>query len=567
LVSQEAATQAPSEPSAGRDILLLVIIFGILSAWRLGSAPLLNPDEGRYAEVPREMVASGDWVTPRLDDVPYFEKPPLMYWVVGGLERTLGMGEWSVRLAPALLGMAGLVLAYGAGRRLYGRDAGFWAAVILGTSVLYAAFTHLLGLDLAVSVLMSAALFAFIAAVQEPAGGRRRLLFWSMYAAAALATLTKGLIGFLIPGAVMFLWLLLLGEWRRLRPFYLPTGLVIFLAVAAPWHLLMAERNAGWAHFYFIHEHFERFSDKGHGRYQPFWFFVPILALGLFPWTGFLWDAFRGALSAGWARRREQSEAWFLAIWAVFIFLFFSKSQSKLIPYILPVFPPLAVILGRWLAGALASPEGFLRMRNGLRVFAFLCGLLAAAACVAVLRPGVIRDPASAAALRPFALVLAAVLCVGGMRALVPRGGPGSARGAVTALTATLVFLIGIVLVALPDIDTRSTKDVALAARAYVRPGERVYAYHTFFHDFTYYTGAPTSLVDYTDELEAQFLGDTERASVFVDDAQFRREWDGKARVFAVARIRDTYGLFADPAFHYYLLMKGRHAYLFSNQP
>ena len=551
----------------GRDILLLVIIFGILAAWRLGSAPLLNPDEGRYAEVPREMVASGDWVTPRLDGVPYFEKPPLMYWLVGGLEKALGPGEWSVRLAPALAGILGLIATYCAGRRLYGRDAGFWAAVVLGTCVLYAAFTHLLGLDLAVSTLIAAALFAFIAAVQEPPGGRRRLLFWAMYCAAALATLAKGLIGFLIPGAVMFLWLLLVGEWRRLRPFYLPSGLIIFLAVAAPWHVLMAERNAGWAHFYFIHEHLERFSDKGHGRYQPFWFFLPILALGLFPWSGFLWAAFREALSAGWARRREQSEAWFMAIWAAFIFLFFSKSQSKLIPYILPVFPPVAVILGRWLAGVLASANGFARMRTGLRVFAFLCGLLAAAACVAVLRPGIIRDPSSAAALRPFALVLAAVLCVGGMRALVPRGGPGSARGAVTALTATLVFLIGVVLVALPDIDTRSTKDVALAARALVKPGERVFAYHSFFHDFTYYTGAPTGLVNYTDELEAQFLGDAERSSLFVDDGEFRREWGGRARVFAVARIRDTHELFADPSFHYHLLMKGRHAYLFSNQP
>jgi hypothetical protein len=137
----------------------------------------------------------------------------------------------------------------------------------------------------------------------------------------------------------------------------------------------------------------------------------------------------------------------------------------------------------------------------------------------------------------------------------------------VTALTATLVFLIGVVLVALPDIDTRSTKDVALAAKALVKPGERVYAYHTFFHDFTYYTGAPTGLVNYTDELEAQFLGDAQRSATFIDDAQFRRQWDGGARVFAVARIRDTYELFADPSFHYHLLMKGRHAYLFSNQP
>jgi hypothetical protein len=421
---------------------------------------------------------------------------------------------------------------------------------------------------MAVSVLMSAALFCFIVGVRERPGLGRRLFFWGLYAAAALTTLTKGLIGFLIPGAIMFLWLVLIGQWRRLRPFYLPSGIVIFLAIAAPWHLLVAGRNPGWAHFYFIYEQFERFSDKtGHGRYQPFWFFIPILILGLFPWTGFVWSSFRDALSGGWARRGENAEAWFFAIWAGFIFVFFSKSQSKLIPYILPMFPPLAAVVGRWLASTLRRPDSFERMKPGLRVFAFLCGLLAAALCVAVLRPGLIRDPASATALRPYALIIAAVLCVGGWRALVPRGGPGSARGAVIAMTASFVFLIGIVLVALPDIDVRSTRDVALVAKGLVRPGDRVYHYHGFFHDFTYYTGSIVGLVKYTDELELQFLADDEKKARFVDDAEFRSEWSGPGRVFAVARIRDTGELFADPGFHYYVVAKGQHHYLFSNQP
>ncbi len=556
------------EPSWRRDAVLLAVLFGALFAWRLGTAPLINPDEGRYAEVPREMVASGDWVTPRLNGVPYFEKPPLVYWAVATCEKFLGGGEWSVRLTPALLAIGGILLAYGATRRIYGRDAGFWCAIVLGTSLLYAAFVHLLGLDMAVTVLMSAALFCFIVGVREPPGRARRLLFWGLYAAAALTTLTKGLIGFLIPGAVMLLWLVLVGPWKRLRPFYLPSGIVLFLAIAAPWHLLVAGRNPGWAHFYFIYEQFERFSDKtGHGRYQPFWFFIPILILGLFPWTGFAWSAFREALAGGWTRRRESAEAWFFAIWAGFIFLFFSGSQSKLIPYILPVFPPVAVIVGRWLASTLRLPDAFTRMKPGLRVFAFLCGLLAAGLCVAVLKPGLIRDPSSAAALRPYALIIAAVLCVGGWRALVPRGGPGSARGAVIAMTASFVFLIGIVLVALPDIDARSSKDVAVLARALVKPGDRVYHYHGFFHDFTYYTGSVVGLVKYSDELELQFLDPAERKARFIDDAEFRAEWSGPGRVFAVARIRDAGELFADPGFHYFVVAKGQHHYLFSNQP
>jgi 4-amino-4-deoxy-L-arabinose transferase-like glycosyltransferase len=566
-VSPSAPNRPDTETSWAYDLALLGLIFGLLLAWRLGSAPLLNPDEGRYAEVPREMIASGDWVTPRLNGVPYFEKPPLGYWAVALCEEALGPGEWSVRLAPALFALAGILGTYAAARRIYGRDAGFWSAVVLGTSLLYLALGHMVGLDMIVSVLMAGTLFCFILGVREDPGPRRRWLLYGLYFFAALATLTKGLIGFLITGAVMFLWLLLMGEWRRLLPLHLPEGVVIFLGIAAPWHVLVARRNPGWAHFYFVYEHWERFLDKSHGRYQPFWFFVPILLLGLFPWTGFLWAAFREALAGGWARRRQNAEAWFFGVWAVFIFLFFSKSQSKLINYILPVFPPLAVVIGRWLGTTVCRPDGFARMKGGLRVFAFLCGLIAAALCVAVLRPGIIREPAQAEALRPFAYVLAAILVVGGARALVPRGGAGAARGALVAVATTLALVVGILLLAVPDIDTRSTKDLAVVARGLVRPGDRVYHYHGFFHDFTYSTGSTVGLVRYTDELEVRFLPADLRASRFIDDAEFLREWGGPGRVFAVARSRDAAELFADPGFHYQVLAAGPHHYLISNQP
>jgi 4-amino-4-deoxy-L-arabinose transferase-like glycosyltransferase len=562
---------APPSPDAQspwrRDVVLLVIIFGVLLLWRLGSAPLINPDEGRYAEVPREMIASGDWVTPRLDGVPYFEKPPLGYWMVAACEEVLGPGEWSVRLSPALFALAGVLATYGAARRIYGRDAGFWAAIVLGTSLLYLGLGHLVSLDMPLSVLMSATLFCFILGVREQPGTTRRWLFYGLYSTAALATLTKGLEGFLVTGAVMFLWLLVFGQWGKLRPMHLPSGLVLFLAIAAPWYILVARRNPGWAHFFFVYEHWERFTDKGHGRVQPIWFFVAVLIPGLFPWTGFVWHSLRDALAGGWARRRENATAWFFATWAAFILVFFSASQSKLINYILPVFPPIAVLVGRWLAAVLAQPDAFARMRPGLRVFSFLCGLIAAAACVAVLRPGLIREPAQAAALAPYAFVIAAILCVGGMRALVPRGGRGSAMGAVVAMTATLVFVVGILAFAMPIIDLRSTKTVAVAARGFVHPGDRVYHYHGFFHDFTYYTADVVGLVQYKDELELQFLDPDERKARFIDDDEFRREWDGPGRVFAVARIRDVGALFADPGFHYHILATGPHHYLFSNQP
>ena len=275
-MSPTAPSPSETETPWGRDLVLLAVLFGALLAWELGSAPLANPDEGRYAEVPREMIASGDWVTPRLDGVPYFEKPPLMYWAVAACEEALGPGEWSLRLAPAAFALGGILTAYAAGRKVYGRAAGFWAAVVLGTSILYLALGRLLILDMAVSVLMSTTLFCFILGVREPPGNRRRWLFYGLYASAALATLTKGLMGFLVTGAVMFLWL------AHLQPVEAPpsactcrAGPCCLLAIAAPWHFLSHRRNPGWAHFYLVYEHWERFTNTGHGRTGPFWYLHP----------------------------------------------------------------------------------------------------------------------------------------------------------------------------------------------------------------------------------------------------------------------------------------------------
>ncbi|MDD2764718.1 MAG: glycosyltransferase family 39 protein [Opitutaceae bacterium] len=566
-------TEPVSSPSWSRDLLLLTLVLGALFGFRLGSHPLANPDEGRYAEIPREMLAAGEFVTPRLDGVPYFEKPPLMYWAVAACLKAFGPNEWALRAAPVLYALGGVLLTYAAGRRLYGRAAGLFAAGMLGSSLLYFALTRILILDMAVSVLMSATLFCFILGVREPApatgsgqaGSRRRWLFYGLYASAALATLTKGLIGFLVTGAVMFLWLLVFNQWKRLRPFYLPTGALLFLAIAAPWHILAAERNPGWARFYFLYEHWERFLSPTHNRYEPWWFFLPIVLLGLFPWVGFLWPALRTALAGGWARRKENADAWFLVTWAVFIFLFFSKSQSKLIPYILPVFPPLAVLMGAWLAraGANGATAG---VRTGIRVFTFTCGLLAAALCVAVLKPGVIREPAQAALLRPYAFSLAAVLLLGGVATLWAAKVRGLRAGLAVLASTSLGFYL-ILILAAPYIQRPGTKELALQTAALIRPGDRVYHYHGFFHDFTFYAGRTVGTVAHADELELQFLDPAERAARFIDEAGFRRQWAGPGRLFVVARKRDVRELFADPAFRYHLLGENRDHYLFSNQP
>ncbi len=556
----------PAPASCRRDLACLALVFGLLYFFQLGDSTLVNPDEARYAEIPREMVARGDYVLPRLNGVLYFEKPPLLYWTVAGFLHVFGPDEFAMRAGPALFALGGVLLTYAATRRMRGRLAGVAAAAVLGTSLLYFALARVLILDMAVSVLMSATLFCFILGMREPPGIRRRWLFYGVYAGAALATLTKGLIGFLLPGAVMFLWLLLFNQWRRLRPFYLPTGALLFLAIAAPWHILAAQRSDAWAHFYFVHEHWERFTTTvGHDRYEPWWYFIPVVLGGLFPWMGFLWPALRDALAGGWARRKENADAWFFVLWAAFIFFFFSKSQSKLIPYILPVFPALAVLIGTWLAQVI-SRDDRPRLRAGLWIYSTVSAFLGLGIVYAVMRPGIIRHAAQMEALRADGLYSAFAL-LAGAGAVHWLWRRKNALATVLAMAGSITVLLLALAHAQDEIARPGTRDLASYFQAHARPGDRVYHYGEYFHDFSFYARSEVGLVGNIGELEVAIDPAARASGRFIDEAEFRRQWTGAQRIWAVARKSETTALFADPAFRYYLLDESRSHYLFSNQP
>src|SRR6185369_1830470 len=308
-----------------RDLLLLTLAIGLLLGVALGVRALWGPDEGRYVEIPREMVTTGDYVTPRLNGVKYFEKPPLFYWLQAAAIHLFGLREWAMRLVPALSALLGCLAVYAAGRRLFSRRAGLLAAAILATTPLWYFLGNAITLDMTVSALLTVALLAFLVAVQEPEDAPlRRNLLWASYVALALATLAKGLIGIAIPGMVIVVWMALLGDWDLPRRIRLGSGTVIFLLIAVPWHVLVARANPEFLWFYFIHEHVLRYVTKIHARYEPPWFFIPVLLGGMIPWTAFLVQAVRDALPAGWRRRHETKETLFLLLWAGLVFVFFS---------------------------------------------------------------------------------------------------------------------------------------------------------------------------------------------------------------------------------------------------
>ncbi|MCB1856829.1 MAG: glycosyltransferase family 39 protein [Gammaproteobacteria bacterium] len=329
-------------------LLLFVVVWFAM----LGYRDLAEPDEGRYAEIPREMVASGDWVTPRLNDFKYFEKPVLQYWATAATFLAFGESNLTARLPVAVAGFLGALWIFYVGNRLWGREAGICAFLVLLSSTLYTVLGHFITLDMMLSVFLAVGVGALLLAQSErsdPLGVRNwMLLGWAVL---GLATLTKGLVALVLPGGAILLYTLWQRDWALWRHLHLGKGILLLLLISAPWFVAVSLANPEFPQFFFIHEHFDRYTSEVHKRNQAMWYYLPILLAGLLPWLG---TGFRALFSAGnhW---RPDSPNHFDAVrflWSLVLFtlVFFSLGRSMLPPYILPLFPALALIMGRRLA-------------------------------------------------------------------------------------------------------------------------------------------------------------------------------------------------------------------------
>jgi 4-amino-4-deoxy-L-arabinose transferase-like glycosyltransferase len=356
-----------------RGLWLMLLAVALIWFGNLEYRKLVKPDEGRYAEIPREMVVSGDWTTPRLNELKYFEKPPLQYWATATAYTLFGEHQWTSRLWAALTGFAGVLLAWFAGTRLFGRAAGIYAALLLGSSMLYSMMAHINTLDMGVTFFITLGIFSLLIAQKEEQVQQRNWM-WLAWAALALAVLSKGLMGLILPGAALFLYSVFnrdITVWKRMHWF---SGLLVFLLVAAPWFVLVIKANPEFFDRFFIYEHYTRFTTTVHGRYQPWYYFVPVLLLGMLPWTFLMFDT----LVRTWKNSVQQVKVFsperFLLVWAVFIYLFFSVSGSKLPSYLLPMFPALALLMGKQIADMSARRLFWLTVPT-LVVVAILFGL------------------------------------------------------------------------------------------------------------------------------------------------------------------------------------------------
>jgi len=328
--------------------VLLASAVVVLWLITLSTRALVSADEGRYATLSLAMLQTGDWVTPRLNGLLYFEKPPLQYWA-GALSMGLfGVNAWAARLWPGLCGLITIAALVYTAWRLWGPRTAVHTACVAASTTWIVVNSHFLSLDAGLCAALTVVMCAILLAEHALQQGRSaRAWMLTAWAGVGLAILSKGLVGLVIPGATLVLhsvWRRELLLWKHLQ---WALGPLVLLALTTPWFVLVSQRNPDFAEFFFIHEHWDRYLKPGHRREGAPWYFVPYLLVGLLPWTSALPWLLK-------PRRGEFATSW-LWMWSVLIFAFFSLSSSKLPSYILPMFPALALLVARHTAQASAA--------------------------------------------------------------------------------------------------------------------------------------------------------------------------------------------------------------------
>ncbi|BBP05438.1 4-amino-4-deoxy-L-arabinose transferase [Sulfuriferula plumbiphila] len=476
---------------------LLLIIAAFTWFVPLDYNALVRPDEGRYAEIPREMVSSGDWNTPRLNGIKYFEKPALQYWATAAAYTLFGEHNWTARLWSALTGFLGILLVYFTGMRLFGREAGLMAALVLGSSFLYVMLGHINILDMGVSFFMGLTLAAMLLAQRDGVSAQEtRGWMYVCWAGMGLSMLSKGLIGVALPGAVLVLYTLIQRDWALWKRLHLGAGLLIFLAIAAPWFITVSIDNPEFPWFFFVHEHFMRFLTTIHGRVHPWYTFIPVVMLGILPWLLPMFDGLWRAWRSEAPTRGQFAPRRMLLIWVVFIFLFFSKSDSKLVPYILPIFPALALLIGDRLS---RIPGRTLFWQLIIMLPIAVAALVSAPLAV---RAGSAEVPASLyASFVPWIQAAAASWLAGTLLALWfshhHRVRPAVISLALAGLLAGQLTFMGYNALA----PASSAYNIAQQIKPYLRPGVPFYSVGMYEQTLPPYIERTVTLVAHTDEM------------------------------------------------------------------
>ncbi len=476
-----------------RSIRSLILLAGLSFFLGLGWPAITDSDEGFYAEASREMIESGDWLTPRFNYEDRWQKPVLYYWLTAATYKVAGVAEWTARLWSALSGLGLVLLTFAAARQMTQREEDAWlAAAIAATSYGYFAMARAALPDLPLAFFITLGIWMAL---------RERWLLAGL--AAGLGFLTKGPIALVVPALV------LIPIWWRERQTRRPAmrGLlmaaVVFAAIGLPWYLAMFQAHGTpYLESFFLNDNFERFATSRYNDPRWFWFYIPIVIGGLFPWSAYLlvlpWRAARDV----WKKTRQLTDVeWRLLIWIALPLLFFTLSVGKQPRYILPVLPPLAILLGRAIAERIRAALSSRAAARELAIASWLTVTLFVAGAALLWRARALFVQAfpflTVTAMVAVGVAIVAIAVVAALRwwRLLP----------ITVASASVTLLLAAQFGAMAGVRPEPVEQMASLVARYRVGNEPVGEYQTFVRNLVYYTGFKHEEI-YDEAVAVQFL-------------------------------------------------------------
>ncbi len=466
--------------TASLSVLCFIVLFH-----NLGGVALFEPDEGRNAEVAREILLLKDWVTPHYNFIPYLDKPIFLYWLVTFSYKSFGISEWSARLPSALAALGCVLLVYDLAWTLLGVWGALWSGLILLTSVEFFAFSRIVIFDMTLTFFITLSLWAFYRG--SYAGDKaRRGFFLLMYAAMGFGTLVKGPVALTLSGMVICTYLFLSKNWSILRKMDLVPGIMIFTLIVTPWHAAVELRNPGYLRYFLLEEHILRYFTPHFHRGQPWYYYFEVMAIGFLPWTVLL----PSLIKRCWRGPRDDGDS-FLLSWAILPFLFFSFSSSKLPGYILSIFPPVSILTSGAVIRILKDPSK--RERWVLSLPWFTLMLVYFYFVLALSWPDLIPDKVQRSSLEISALIRQSLLpvTVPLLLLLIFAAWASIWREQkqyyfISSAVFFTVFLLNQDILR-PISSRRSSKNLAEKSVSFIRPDDQIVIYDTYLSSLPFY--------------------------------------------------------------------------------
>lgn len=510
------------------DIFWLSIFLLIFYCLWLGSYPLFMPDEGRYSAVAREMLSTHDYITPRLDGIPFLDKPILYYWLQAIAMKLFGVKEWALRFFPMLLAVINSMVLYVCTRACFNRRTAILTVIILSSMPLYFCGAHYANLDLEVAAFISMSLVSFMTGLHITTY-ERKYFFLSAYFCSALAFLTKGMIGIAFPTMTAGLWILLNWRWDLLKKIYLPQGLILFAIIVAPWYILEQHANPDFFHFFFVTQQVTRFlSAADFNNENAWWFYIPVIIVGSFPWSIFIIQS----LITSFQKRHQNRILFFAFLWFSVIFVFFSIPHAKTVGYIIAAVPPLAIIIAHYLD---------IMWNRKIQFPYFIFGLVNIIIAISLIMLTITHPFDLPIGVDPFlyfdaaSFVISAVIIY-----FIPK--ENLTKFVALCFITNAIFLLSLTTFA-TYINFNTAKPLITTLNELRQPGDEVINYYKYYQDLTVYLGEPITLVadwkspniPYRDNWVRELWFGMEMQkehSWLIDDNTFLTRWKAKKRVF-----------------------------------